>query len=335
MTATSHSDGMPGPIAVPVFVPAGRGSIFEGSTRTIPETPTDPTATIQPSERIRRMNRGSVVHDFYRVAPILSALLLLLGACDTAPGPEDAGGIPPVVSDLTFSPGAVLVDELPPEDVSGGKAFVQVTAEVVARDRDGDLARVSWVLRGPQAGSSEIAGGDLEAQGAGLYRLEEKVGFPTAIPGRYTLLVFAYDRSGRLGNDVRGVIDVQSVGTPPEILGIEMPERVVRPADGQPPVPVVLVVTASDPDGLANILRVEARVDGGAPLNLCDDGGEGACNPILTQASSGDAAAGDGRFTVTLQVESSNSAGPRIFTFEAVDRSGLRSEVVERTLDIQ
>ena len=165
--------------------------------------------------------------------------------------------------------------------------------------------------------------------------MDEVVGFRTAVPGRHTLLVFAYDRSGRLGNDVRGVIDVQAVGTPPEITAVELPDHVTRPATGEPPVPVIVVVTAADPDGLANILRVETRLDGGGALNLCDDGGDGACNPTVTQASSGDATAGDGRFTVTLQVESSNTPGPRVFTFVAVDRSGLRSAIEERTLIIE
>lgn len=271
-------------------------------------------------------------------APGIVALALLLAVaagCDSAPGPEEAGLRPPVVSDLSYEPGAILVDELPPESVTGGVATVPVTAEVRATDRDGDLDRVSWVLRGPVAGSAAVASGDFTPSGSGLFRLEEEIGFPTAVPGRYTLLVFASDRSGRLGNDVRGVIDLLASGTPPAITGVEMPERVTRPAAGQPPVPVVIVVTASDPDGLANILRVETRVDGGAALNLCDDGGEGACNPAVTQAPSGDQVAGDGRFTVTLQVEASNSAGTRTFTFEAVDRSGLRSAVVERTLVIE
>lgn len=281
------------------------------------------------------MNHGSVVHSVSRTFAVLVLLVAIGSGCDTAPGPEDGGLRPPVVSDLTYTPGAVLVDDLPPEDVSGGIASVNVVAEVVARDRDGDLDRVSWVIRGPEAGTSELASGEMSPVGGGRFRMDEIVGFRTAVPGRHTLLVYAYDRSGRLGNDVRGVIDVQSVGTPPEITAVSLPDRVVRPATGDPPVPVVVVVTAEDPDGLANILRVETQVDGGAPLSLCDDGGEGACNPTVTQASSGDTTAGDGQFTVTLQIEASNTPGPRVFTFVAIDRSGLRSDVVERTLVIE
>jgi len=328
-------DPVEGQIGISSLAGDGLGPIFATPNAMCRRAPTDPTATIFLSERIHRMNSGSVVQRGLRAIPFVALVLALAAGCDTAPGPEDASLRPPVVSDFTWAPGVVIVEELPEQDVQGGIASVTITAQVTARDPDGDLARVSWIVRGPAAGSSELDGGDMTPLGGGRYSMEETVGFQTAVPGRHTLLVYAVDRSGRLGNDVRGVIDVQASGTPPEITGVEMPSSVVRPAVGEPPVPVVIVVSAEDPDGLANILRVEMRVDGGAPLSLCDDGGEGACNPALSQASSGDEVDGDGRFTVTLQVESTNAAGLRTLTFEAVDRSGLRSEAVQRTLDIQ
>ena len=68
-------------------------------------------------------------------------------------------------------------------------------------------------------------------------------------------------------------------------------------------------------------------------LQLCDDGGDGVCNPGF--GSSGDETAGDGRFTITLQLDSSNAAGETTFEFRAIDRAGLVSETVTRTIIVE
>jgi hypothetical protein len=80
--------------------------------------------------------------------------------------------------------------------------------------------------------------------------------------------------------------------------------------------------------------RVDVLVNGGVTLRLCDDGGQSGCNPGFS-AGSGDAVAGDGYFTLTLIVESTNSAGVNTFVFEAVDRDGLRSEPLSRSIVLE
>ena len=91
-----------------------------------------------------------------------------------------------------------------------------------------------------------------------------------------------------------------------------------------------IVATVSDPDGLANIARVEVRVNGGSPFLLCDDGGQGACNG----SASGDDESGDGLYTVTFGFGSGNT-GTFSMEFVAVDRAGLESNRVTRTLIIE
>ena len=49
----------------------------------------------------------------------------------------------------------------------------------------------------------------------------------------------------------------------------------------------------------------------------------------------GDESAGDGRFTATVQISSDNAAGINRFAFQATDRAGLQSEVVEQEVTIQ
>lgn len=258
-------------------------------------------------------------------------LAAAMAACDTAPGPEDQGR-GPVVSDLQVDPPAIVVASLPEGSVSGGRVTVPMTISVRASDPDGDLASVAWLLRGPDAGSEPVAGGELALQAGGRFGATVNVSLPLAVTGRYTLVVFASDRSGRLGNEAREAVDLLAEGRPPSITTVEMPERVVRPASGAPPVVVNIVVSVLDPDGAANVMRVQARVNDRTTLLLCDDGSSGGCNG---SAASGDAVAADGRFTLTLQVESGNAPGANAFAFTATDRSGQTSEAVTRVIVIE
>lgn len=254
-----------------------------------------------------------------------------LAACDTGPGPE-APGRGPVVSDLQVDPPAIVVAGLPEGSISGGRVTVPLTISVRASDPDGDLASVAWLLRGPDAGSEPVAHGDLALQAGGRFGTTANVSLDLAVTGRYTLVVFASDRAGRLGNEAREAVDLLAEGRPPSITAVEMPERVTRPAAGAPPVVVRIVVSVQDPDGAANVLRVQARVNGRSTLFLCDDGSSGSCNG---SAASGDAVAADGRFTLTLQVESGNAAGSNTFVFTATDRSGQTSEAETRVIVIE
>lgn len=282
------------------------------------------------------MSYGSAERLWSRVGGFLAVVAIAAAAagCDTAPGPELPGLRPPVVSGFTYAPATVVVDDLPPDAVTDDAVRVTVSAQVQVLDPDSDVDRVGFVVMDPAGASTPVATGVLSGLGQGRYGMETEVAFPRGLVGRYTLLVYAVDRSGRLGNEVRGAIDLLATGTPPVITGVEMPETVRRPAPGEPPTPVTIVATVTDPDGLANVLRVETLVNAATtPLYLCDDGGQGACNAGF--GTSGDAVAGDGRFTLTVAVESGNAPGPNTFVFTAVDRSGLRSEPVTRTIVIE
>lgn len=260
-----------------------------------------------------------------------TAVLPFLAGCDTAPGPE-APGSGPVVSELRYDPPSIVVSTLPDGSVSGGKVTVPFSLSVRASDPDGDLAQVSWVLRGPDAGTAPVASGDLAVQTGGRFGTTTTLSLPVAVTGRYTVVVFASDRVGRLSNETRGSLDLLAEGNPPVIVSVDMPERVTRPAAGGAPVVVRIVATVSDPDGAANVLRVQTLVNGRSSLLLCDDGSQGACNG---GTASGDAVAGDARYTLTLQVEATNAPGANTFEFTAVDRSGLVSAPVARTIVIE
>lgn len=262
---------------------------------------------------------------------LLAGSVVFGSACDTAPGPSDPDPRPPIVSDFSYAPQAVLVDQLPPSQVVNGLAQVGLSLQVSVRDEDGDLAGVQFIVQSPGLDGEPVAVGDLQAQGGSVYTATVPLSLPIAVVGNYTVMVYATDEAGQLGNEVLGTISLIASGGPPVIEQVEMPDRVQRPAPGQPPVLIPIIATVSDPDGLANIARVVFTPRGGAAIQLCDDGPEVACGGV---SNSGDAVAGDGRFTITVQLENTNAPGVRTFDFQATDRTGLASNVVTRTITV-
>jgi hypothetical protein len=258
-------------------------------------------------------------------------MLVAISGCDSAPGAQDPFAGPPVVGDLAFTPSLIQIDDLPPSARVGDDVRVSITVSATAADADGDLDRVAFVIQSPVGATDPIATGEMVASG-GRYSATQDVLFPVALTGSFVLIVYASDERGALGNELRGVIELAATSSPPVIESIEAPGTVQRPAAGEPAVIISLVAVVSDPDGLANVARVQVRFDGGAPLLLCDDGGQAGCNPGF---GSGDITAGDGRFTLTIMLESSASAGSILLEFIATDRADLSSEPVTRTLIIE
>ncbi len=258
----------------------------------------------------------------------------VLAGCDSAPGPPSPDQRPPVLFDFDFSPRSVVFEQLPPDQVAGDLVRVPLELSVAARDLDGDLESVRFLVQPPFSGTETVAAGEMTPAGEGRFTATATVEIPKSDVGVYSVIVFAVDRAGQMSNQARGTFAFEATGEPPVIEEVELPERVTRPAPGEDPVLIPIVATVSDPDGLANVARVEMEVvSAGIVLQLCDDGGDGACNTGF--GSSGDETAGDGRFTLTIQLDSSNAPGETTFEFRAIDRAGLESETVTRTITVE
>ena len=131
------------------------------------------------------------------------------------------------------------------------------------------------------------------------------------------------DEAGQASNQLIGSLVLAASGREPVIEEVIAPERVERPSTGATPITLVAVV--SDPDGLANVSRVRFwNVEApSATFGLRDDG------------QGGDEVAGDGRYTATVQIESTNRPGPTTLAFQATDRGGLESQIVEKTITVE
>lgn len=255
---------------------------------------------------------------------LLCSLLLLLGACDTAPGVPTIEGNAPVLSGFAYAPDTLDVAGLG-EGAEDGIAEVPLEIEVTARDPEGALRQVGFVVRSPIPGARPLQSGRLQpVEGtADRYRAGTTLRIPIAEVGLYTIRVFALDEEGLLSNEVRGTLSFTARGRRPIIEEVVVPERVQRPSEGETSIAFVAVV--SDPDGLANISSVRFW-NVTAPdqtFDLRDDG------------QGGDETAGDGRYTATVTIASTNNPGSNTFAFQATDRSGLTSGVVERTITVE
>ena len=260
----------------------------------------------------------------------LSLVLLLPAGCDSAPGPSDPDAAAPTVSNIDVTPTLLALDQLPG---SGDTVSATVTVSADVADENRDLSTFFVVIRTAAAGAAPLATAEVPLSGSGRIQATLALNVPRASGGPFHVSAFASDDAGLISNVVYASIEVSASSQPPEITSIDMPAQVTRPGSGQPPLSISIVAAVSDPDGIENVAFVEVIVNGGATLRLCDDGGAGVCNAGF--GASGDQTAGDGRFTLTIQLESTNAPGTYSFEFRAVDRSGLRSAAEARTLEVQ
>jgi len=261
---------------------------------------------------------------------LFAFFLLVFTSCDSVPGVTDPTASSPVVSGIQVSPEVLALDQLGGE---GETVSAQITVTADVTDADNDLTAAFVLIRSSSPGQAPLAQEEVQLGNAGTFTSRLDLTVPRASGGQFVVSVFAADAAGNISNTAYGSIQVSGESAPPEIMSIDMPDQVTRPAAGLPPISISIQATVSDPDGLDNVAFVEVIVNGAATLRLCDDGGSGTCNNGF--GSSGDLDAGDGVYTLTIQLDASNSAGTNSFEFTAVDRTGLRSGTVSRTIVVQ
>ena len=270
-------------------------------------------------------------------AACVGVLLGLMAACDSAPGPEQLGLRPPLLQDFTFSPQRVVFGVLPPEQIVGDSVRVPLEVSVTAFGPERRIEEVAYVVQSPFSSVEPIATGTLESQGGNRYTASTTITLSALDVASYPIVVYAVDQTQRVSGEVRGQIDYLRIfdpGDPPVVEEIIAPDTLQRPAVGQPPATLPLIAVVSDPDGLTDVEKVEFwNVD--TPNNrfeLCDDGGGQPCGGAT---DSGDETAGDGRYTLTVFIASTNALGTNTFVFQAIDRAGLRSETVQKQITVE
>ncbi|HOO55283.1 MAG TPA: PQQ-binding-like beta-propeller repeat protein [bacterium] len=237
-------------------------------------------------------------------------------ATDSAPQTGDRTeqitvlGSSPEVTDIQFS-----VDPVPPD---GTTTFV-ITADVTDPNGLADIASVEIDLSNIGGGTVAMLDDGLSGDGAagdGKYGVTGITVPQGTDAGAYDVTVTATD-SGSLTGDRTEPVNVSN--EPPEVTDIQFSSNPVPP-DGATTFNITADVT--DPNGLDDVTGVEVDLSniGGGTVVMLDDG------------SSGDGAAGDGKYGVTgITVPQGTSAGNKDITVTATDslpQTGDRTEQI-------
>jgi hypothetical protein len=148
----------------------------------------------------------------------------------------------------------------------------------------------------------------------------------------YSFVLRAVDNSGGIGPaqvlTVRATRAVTSNNTPPRVSELSAPATISRSAV---PNTYVLSLKAEDPDAdcddavtrvFFNSFLPNGNPATGNPFAMRDDG------------QGGDAAAGDGRYSLTIQITPQNATGVYRFEFQAQDRGGALSDKIVHTITV-
>lgn len=234
---------------------------------------------------------------------------------------------PPILSDLT-APDFVRYDL---------SDFTLITVQAADAQGLDDIVTVTGLLFPPYSptpdlniafrddgAENDISAGDGISTGVILHDAIALTG-----RGDYTLLAYALDKAGNKSNEEIHTINFDSeiIEIPPEIKNVTAPDSIEAGSD-----PVLLHVEVYDVNGLSHIESVyfySVKPDGslannGNPFFLYDDGG----------TFSGDLAAGDGIYSLTILIPYGTINGTYFFKFRVIDKIGLMSPFHEHTVTV-
>ena len=276
------------------------------------------------------------------VAAAMAALVMASTGCEnTDLGAVDAELTAPFLTTAAVTPSSVNIDTL---GAVGGRYSVHMEPSVLVSDPDGagDLEEVYVEVIRPSA-EAPFLKAPLGLAGAGstppwsLFSGTVQFSLSRDEAGRYRVRFVARDKSGLYGNVLETTLHVRRNNARPHLSNLSAPDTIVLPVGGSLLVP--LSVAASDSDGLADIRQVYFRsLTSTSPdfkFFLLDDGGTSTPGPPFF-ISSGDAVAGDGRYSVQVPLSDSPTVRrTNIFAFQAVDSFGDTSSTVLHTLTVR
>jgi hypothetical protein len=268
---------------------------------------------------------------------LLSAFCLL-GCEQEDGGTLDVTGTPPVLTNGYLSPDTVNIDTVTP---SQSLYSITTAARVRATDADGDLTIVTVRIlkrnssnilveiplndkgeNGDSVASDEVFSGSLEFQ------------IPRSDAGPYRIEFLANDANSDVSNLFGATFLATRTNSPPTLdtTSLVAPDSVTRPQSGS--LLVFMSIAAADSDGLGDVRSVffiNLASQTQTPQFLLDDGGV----PQEGGVASGDILAGDGVFSIIIQVPSTVPLGVYPFSFRAVDTFGDSSAAFIHELTVE
>ena len=268
------------------------------------------------------------------ISRLLILLAIVVASCDSAPGPVPAEQRPPTLDGFAYAPQRVVYALLDDSAIVGDSIRVTVDMAVTAQGADAPIDRVEYTVFSSDL--EILATGTLDLSSGSRYTGAAALTLSALDVQTYTLLVYAVDTTERLSGEARGTITyvrVFEAGTAPVLEALDIPDTLERPAAGEPARSLSFIAQVSDADGLTDVELVEFwnASSPGSRFVMCDDGNRRPCG---SSDESGDQTAGDGWFTRRVFITSDNALGANTFEFQAVDRAGLRSNVLQHTVVI-
>lgn len=171
------------------------------------------------------------------------------------------------------------------------------------------------------------------APGDGIFSVKITNSFARKRVGNYSFRVQAMDRQAQLSNPLVEVVEVMNAeNLPPQINRVTAPDTLVLHPTNV--IITTLLVEVTDPQGLGDIQSVffnsflppDNRPSSQNPFYMNDDGNKNV---------SGDVIAGDGIYSLTINLPPNTPPGDYTWVFEAVDLSGASSEQIPHVVTVK
>jgi len=252
-------------------------------------------------------------------AAFCAVLMLAAAGCeDTGSGPIDPSGQPPFVSAARVKPDTVDLRKIVP---SGDQYLVTITVRADIPPSSDALApsEVLALLFPPEAGFPTLqiplyddGSTPDSAAGDGTYAGTLAFEIPATQAGLYRVRVIAQTSTGLQSIARDRIIPITRNNAPPELSDLTAPDTVNAPTTDR--ILIAMSVRADDPDGREDVQEVYFKsLDSSDPSRkffLYDDG---------NVAASGDRTAGDGIYSIIVELPPGTPARTFRFAFQAED----------------
>lgn len=257
---------------------------------------------------------------------LLIGWLCVVGlACDNQ-AVSEAPYEPPTVSFLSVQPAQVDLDTLRFEGNAPAEVRFRVEATIQFRNNAINAVQAAFVSPSSTEPLAVVSLRPLIGTATSVQYLGTlTVRLSRTSVGDFQVVVTPFDVFGQSGGDARQTIRIRdSRASAPTLLSVDSPDTVRIPETGTRLIQIT--ARATHPNGVTFVREVVAvRTDNRAiTFQLLDDGDRNGL--------SGDQVAGDGVFTATLQVPSTNTPATRTFEYQAIDRAERRSNIITRSI---
>lgn len=259
--------------------------------------------------------------------------VLLLPSC----GKENLGILdlnisnPPIIKFAKIEPNKINLDtilvgtEKSPEDTL--KIKFKATAIVYDKDGQDDISETFCYVINPLRGTTLIQTklsrmDDSTFYGTPEFNIQRKEA------GICYVKIFSVDKSNFTSNEFYFNLNLYRGNRPPIISDLNAPDSVILQSQT---ILIKITIKATDPDGdndikavYFNSFKPDGSPSSGNPFRMYDDGN---ANGI-----SGDEKAGDGIYSIIIQLPPNTQKGTYRFEFQAIDRAGATSNTITHFL---